>query len=192
MGIGDEDEIVGHHWVEILAGHDLDVLDPPGQELDNRPPATLRTVRVDRLERTRAAVGRNRQCVHAVPDLQRLIVVFRHFGHLCRPFRVAVEGDDISVELEPAQIAPRRGWIMQPVDQRVLVGEERLGQRVAAGLFDEVIEHAPAHVTEPGRLRIAEHLLHPHIVHPGQGYGVGSIDVAHEAVADRQIDLGIG
>ncbi|MFM1941179.1 MAG: hypothetical protein RI897_161 [Verrucomicrobiota bacterium] len=74
----------------------------------------------------------------------------------------------------------------------VVVGEERFGERVSAGLLHEVIEDTPAHVSVPGRLDVAGHLAYPGAIHPGGGHAIGLVDVAHEAVADGEVDFGVG
>lgn len=77
------------------------------------------------------------------------------------------------------------------MQQCLLVGEECLGQSEAARLFDEVIEHAPAGIAVPAWHGVADHLVHAGAIHEGGGHAIGTVDVAHQAVADRQIDLGI-
>ena len=77
------------------------------------------------------------------------------------------------------------------MDQGLLVGEESLGQGEPARLLDEIVEHAPAAIAVPCRHRVADHLADTCAVEEGQGHGVRSVDVSHQAVADRQVDLGV-
>ena len=77
------------------------------------------------------------------------------------------------------------------MNQGVVIGEERLGKRVAARLLDEIIEHPPPHVAVPRRLDVAEHLINAGTVQPGQRHAVALVDVTHQTVADRQVDFGV-
>ena len=62
----------------------------------------------------------------------------------------------------------------------------------ASGLLQEIIEDPPAGVPEPGGLDIADHLPDAPGGHPGQGHAVAAGDIANEAIADGQVDLGVG
>ncbi len=168
-----------------------------------------------------AALGVDLELVGMVfRDSEGLVICEGLRGEAGIPGGVAVEGDHIAVEEEAEGVHGGEfggvglgggGWGFcgsagsvdgegggfgkvseEAVHECVVICEEGLGERVAAGLFHEVVEDPPAHVSVPGGLDVAGHLADAGAVHPGGCHTIGLVDMAHEAVADGEVDLGVG
>jgi hypothetical protein len=75
----------------------------------------------------------------------------------------------------------------------VVVGEPGLGDGEPTGLLEEIIKYAPAGVAKPGRDNVADHGPDPGGGKVGEPHAIGLTgNISHEAVADGEIDLGVG
>ena len=82
-----------------------------------------------------------------------------------------------------------RQKLHQAVRQRLVRREKRLRARELAGLTEVIFQHAPAHVTEPGRDRVADERVHAEGVELGQDHAVPIVHVSDEAVPRRDVDF---
>ena len=73
-----------------------------------------------------------------------------------------------------------------------MIGEEGFGEGIATRLFNEIVQATPSHVTVPSDFDVTHHLMDSGALEKGGRHRVRTIKVSHQAVADRQVHLGIG
>lgn len=177
------------------------------QVLDGRPAATLGTVPVYGVKGLGTVPGLDFERPNPVLLAERPVPGQVALGHSCLPGRIAVKRHRIPVVEKTQAIvggqAGRFGFgpnddacagaaILaevglqqfgklsgEPMNERVLVGEEGLGESVATRLLDEIIEAVSPRVAVSRGDRIAQHLSNPGALHECQRHRVLAVDVAH-------------
>ena len=141
-GARHEDEIVGDDGAEVTAFEEFDLGDSLREEGHEGAAAALRAVVVYGVEAFGAVVWFDFESEGVALAGEGLAVGELAGGELGRPLWVAIKRHHIAVEQQSLFVARGCGGIAEAMDERVVVGEERLGERVAAGLFHVKIQHA--------------------------------------------------